>query len=84
MACLHLTTPTAVLHVENFLSEEYTRIAEERLGVVRTEIDESLLSLMSSTEHRLPQENIAFPAKHPRPTTPRLQNRRNQLNLEMI
>lgn len=65
------------------ISEEYTRIAEERLGIARIEIDESLLSLLSSTEHHLPHEEVALPAKHPRPAVARLRNRRNQLDLEM-
>lgn len=82
------TTGEACMANERFailcdISEEYTRIAEERLGVARTEIDESILSLLSSNEHRLPQENIALPAKHPRPAAARLQSRLNQLDLEI-
>ena len=82
------TTGEACMANERFailcdISEEYTRIAEERLGVARIEIDESLLALLSSTEHRLPQEDISLPAKHPRPTAPRILSRRTQLDLDI-
>ena len=82
------TTGEACMANERFailcdISEEYTRIAEERLGIARIAIDDSMLALLSSAEHRLPQTGVAFPAKHPRPAAPRLQSRRNQLDLEI-
>jgi site-specific DNA-methyltransferase (adenine-specific) len=82
------TTGEACMENERFailcdISEEYTRIAEKRLGVARTEINDSLLSLLSKAEYRLPQKSIALPAKYPRPAVPRLQSRRKQLDLEI-
>ena len=82
------TTGEACMANERFailcdISEEYTRIAEERLGIARMEVDDSILVLSSSAEHRLPQEEVSLPAKHPRPAAPRLQNRLNQLDLEI-
>ena len=82
------TTGEACMANERFailcdISEEYTRIAEERLEIARIEIDESLLTGLSSAEHRLPHEGVVLPTKHPRPAVPRLQGRRNQLRLEI-
>ncbi|HOI38642.1 MAG TPA: DNA methyltransferase [Bacillota bacterium] len=82
------TTGEACMANERFailcdISEEYTRIAEERLGVARIEVEESLLALLPSAEHRLPHEHVALPTKHPRPAVGRLQGHRNQLDLEM-
>jgi hypothetical protein len=53
------------------LSEEYTRIAEERLGIVRVELDESILSLMNSPKHQLPQSDVSLPQAYPRSPLPR-------------
>jgi site-specific DNA-methyltransferase (adenine-specific) len=80
------TTGEACMAHERFailcdISEEYTRIAEERLGVARMEINDSVLALLSSAEHFLPQEGVNLPAQHPRPAAPRLQSRVNQLSL---
>jgi hypothetical protein len=82
------TTGEACMANERFavlcdISEEYTRIAEERLGIARIEIEDSLLTLLSSAGHRLPHEGGVLPAKHPRPVVARFQRRRNQLNLDM-
>jgi hypothetical protein len=65
------------------ISEEYTQIAEERLGVARLDIDQSILSFVNSQEHRLPQYAISFPQVHPRLSAKRLHKYRDQLNLEM-
>jgi site-specific DNA-methyltransferase (adenine-specific) len=82
------TTGEACLANERFailcdISEEYTRIAEERLGIARITIDHSLFVLLSSAEHHLPREGVVLPAKHPRSAVFRLQSRRNQLDLEI-
>jgi len=82
------TTGEACLVNERFailcdISEEYTRIAEERLGIARTTIDESLFELLASAEYCLPRDGAALPAKHPRSAVFRLQSRRNQLDLEI-
>ncbi len=82
------TTGEACIANERFailcdISEEYTRIAEERLGVARIDIDEAVLALLADTDHRLPPDAVSLPTKHPRPATPRLQSRRNQLDLEI-
>jgi len=65
------------------ISEEYTRIAEERLGVVRVDLDESILSLVKSQKHWLPQSAVSLPQVHPRPPSPCLRGRRDQLELEI-
>lgn len=80
------TTGDACMANERFaiicdISEEYTRIAEERLGVARTEIGNSVVSLLATSEQRLPQEDIRLPAKHPRPAALRKTSRENQLGL---
>ncbi|MDQ1257180.1 MAG: Methyltransferase [Candidatus Hydrogenedentes bacterium] len=83
------TTGEACMANERFailcdISEEYTQIAERRLGVARTEIDDSLLSSLPLNECRRPQENVVLPAKHPRSAVSGLQSRRNQLDLEIL
>jgi site-specific DNA-methyltransferase (adenine-specific) len=65
------------------ISEEYTRIAEKRLGVARVDLDESILSLVNSREHRLPQSTVSLPEAHPRPAAPHLRGRRDQLELKI-
>jgi hypothetical protein len=65
------------------ISEEYTRIAEERLGVGRIKIDQSVLSLVHSQEHHLPKSGISFPEKHPRLPIKRLHGCCDQLNLDI-
>jgi site-specific DNA-methyltransferase (adenine-specific) len=82
------TTGEACLANERYailcdISEEYTRIGEERLGVARIGIDQSVLSLVHSQEHRLPQSAVSFPQTHPRIPARRLHGCHNQLNLEM-
>jgi hypothetical protein len=82
------TTGEACMANERFailcdISDEYTRIAEERLCIERMKVNDSVLTLLASPENRLPQEGVALPAKHPRPAALRLQNRVNQLNLEI-
>lgn len=65
------------------ISEEYTRIAEERLGVPRIKIDQSVLSLVQSQEHHLPKTDISFPEKHPRIPIRRLHSCCDQLDLDI-
>jgi hypothetical protein len=82
------TTGEACMANERFailcdISEEYTRIAEERLGVARIEVEDPILTLLSSAEQRLSHEQVALPAKHPRPASARLQGHRSQLDLDM-
>jgi len=82
------TTGEACLANERYailcdISEEYTRIAEERLGVARIDISQSVLSLVHSQEHRLPQSVVSFPQTHPRIPARRPHGYRGQLNLEM-
>jgi hypothetical protein len=82
------TTGEACLANERYailcdISEEYTRIAEERLGVARIDIDQSILSLVISQEHRIPQAAVSFPQTYPRLPARRLHGCRDQLNLEM-
>ena len=82
------TTGEACLANERYailcdISEEYTRIAEKRLGVARIDIDQSVLSLVHSQVHRLPQSAVSFPQTHPRLPARRLHGCREQLNLKM-
>jgi len=82
------TTGEACLANERYailcdISEEYTRIAEERLGVARVEVDESLLALVTSAEDCLPHEAVPLPSRHPRPVGLRAPARRHQLDLEI-
>lgn len=82
------TTGEACLANERYailcdISEEYTRIAEKRLGVARIDIDQSVLSLVLSQVHRLPQSAVSFPQTHPRLPARQLQGSREQLNLKM-
>jgi site-specific DNA-methyltransferase (adenine-specific) len=65
------------------ISEEYTRIAEERLGVARIDLDESILSLVNSQKHRLPQSAISLPQTHPRIPARHLRGRFDQMDLEI-
>ena len=65
------------------ISEEYTKIAEKRLGVARIDIAQSVVSLVHSQEHRLPQSAVSFPQTHPRLPAKRLHGCRDQLNFEM-
>lgn len=82
------TTGEACLANERFailcdISEEYTRIAEERLGVMRIEIDSSFLALLKSTDRPLPQEEVILPLKHPRLVMRRSLSHQNQLDLKI-
>jgi hypothetical protein len=82
------TTGEACMANERFvilcdISEEYTRIAEERLGIARTEFNESLLSLLDSQDNHLPQGAASLPSTYPRASAPRHRGRRNQLELEI-
>ncbi|MEI6309159.1 MAG: DNA methyltransferase [bacterium] len=65
------------------ISEKYTRIAEERLGVTRVDLDESILSLVNSREHWLPNSAVSLPQVHPRPFAPHQRSRLGQLELEI-
>ena len=65
------------------ISEEYTRIAEERLGVARIDLDKSILSLVNSQDHWLPQSAISLPQAHPHPPALHLRGHRDQLKLEI-
>ncbi len=82
------TTGDACMANERFailcdISEEYTRIAEERLGVARIEITEQLLSLLPVETERLPQKPVALPSQHPRPSARRVLLRDSELGLKM-
>jgi hypothetical protein len=65
------------------ISEEYTRIAEERLGVTRIDLDQSILSFVKSRERWLPRSAVSLPQAYPRHPAPRLRSHRDQLHLEM-
>lgn len=65
------------------ISEDYTRIAEERLGVARVDLDESILSLVNSQKHRLPQSAVSLPQTHPRIPARHLRGRSDQMDLEI-
>ena len=65
------------------ISEEYTRIAEERLGVARVDLDESILSLVNSQKHRLPQSAVSLPQTHPRIPARHMRGRSDQMDLEI-
>lgn len=80
------TTGEACLANERYaiicdISEEYTRISEERLGVERIEVKQNVLSLIEDTERRLPQESIDLPSQHPRKARMRIAGRPSELGL---
>jgi site-specific DNA-methyltransferase (adenine-specific) len=82
------TTGDACMANERFailcdISEEYTRIAEERLGVARIGIAEEVLSLLPVETEHLPHRPVALPSQHPRPSTRRALIRDNELGLKM-
>jgi hypothetical protein len=55
------------------ISEEYTRIAEERLGVSRLQLSDRLLAAVLKTESGLPVEPVVLPD---RPSITRVRHRR--------
>ena len=65
------------------ISEEYTRIAEERLGVARVDLDESILLLENLQKHRLPQSTVSLPQTHPRIPALHLRGCSGQMDLEI-
>ena len=82
------TTGDACMANERFailcdISEEYTRIAEERLGVARIEIAEQVLALLPVATEDLPCAHVALPSHHPRPSARRALIRDNELGLTM-
>ncbi len=88
LMCGSGTTGEACLANERYaiicdISEEYTRICEERLGVTRLKFDPALLTVIASTENGLPHERIALPASPPRPPTRKGKSENNQFDLRM-
>jgi site-specific DNA-methyltransferase (adenine-specific) len=82
------TTGEACIENERFailcdISEEYTRISEERLGIVRIEVKDSIIQLIPEIVENLPQDSFHLQIKHPRHNMTKLRSRRNQLNLEI-
>ena len=82
------TTGEACLANERYailcdISEEYTKMAEERLGLVRVDIDQSILSPVHLQTCGLPRSTVHFPQRYPRRSAKRLRGHHDQLTLEM-
>lgn len=80
------TTGEACLANERYailcdISEEYTRIAEGRLGLSRIQIDTKVLSLAHASDQQLPSKDIALPSNLPRAAVACRGGQRDQLNL---
>jgi site-specific DNA-methyltransferase (adenine-specific) len=65
------------------VSEEYTRIAEGRLGVSRLTIEQELIDHVLHAEADLPKKPLVLPDRPPVPSTRRRGNGKAQLDLEM-
>jgi site-specific DNA-methyltransferase (adenine-specific) len=64
------------------ISEEYTRIAEERLGTTRLAVPDSVMEQVLNSEMELPRKPLHLPATPPVPVR-RRKNGRMQLDLGM-
>lgn len=63
------------------VSEEYTRIAEERLGVSRLAIEQEIVNRVLHSDAELPKKPLALPGLPPVSTTRRRRNGKAQLDL---
>jgi hypothetical protein len=64
------------------ISEEYTKIAEERLSISRIEVDEEILTLVDKEDHHLSPKGINLPSNPPKSTFVRIRGFGEQLTIE--